>query len=185
MFSNIFKRSQSLSIISLTGMLGLISILLLSGCTSEKRPDGFPKIHPLDIRILQKGQPVEGVTVSLFSKGEKIPWTTGGKTNASGDAIIMTHGKYRGIPSGTYSVVLSKTETDNFDELLKGTDETKRTPNVNVTKSFNTYSLIDLKYTKEKTTPLELKIENKGMSQSFDIGDPVKIQISTYTPGSM
>ncbi len=162
-----------------------VSFIVFTGCQGKKRPDGFPKLYSVTLEVLQKGQPAEGVAITLVSKNQSVPWAVGGKTDASGKAILVTHGQYRGVPNGEYSVIMSKTETDNIDELLAGPDETKRQDKADQNKSYKTYSLIETKYNDAKTSDLELKVEGKSINQTFDLGPAVKVLISTYRPGSL
>ena len=91
--------------------LTMAFLLTLSGC-HKNVPKGFPKIYPCKITLTQEGTPAEGVRVYLLSKGEKCPWSIGGVTDASGVAVLKTHGQYVGAPKGTFAIVLEKTETE-------------------------------------------------------------------------
>ncbi|MDO5566319.1 MAG: hypothetical protein Q4G59_06645 [Planctomycetia bacterium] len=159
-------------------------VVISAGCKGEKRPKGFPELYPVTLEVLNEGKPAEDVAITLVSKDQSIRWSVGGRTDASGKAILMTHGQYRGVPSGDYSVTMTKTDMDNKEEFLTGLDETKKDSG-GEKKCYNTYSLIDQKNNDAKTSGLELKVEDKGTTQSYELGPAVKKLISTYRPGSM
>ncbi|MDO5581116.1 MAG: hypothetical protein Q4G69_08255 [Planctomycetia bacterium] len=157
----------------------LFSVLILFGCAGEKRPDGFPKIYPASITVLDDNGPIANVKISLFSKEGNCPWPIGGTTNASGEAELFTYGKFRGAPSGDFIIVLKKSEIEDADQMPKGNDDSG-SPKAKPTKtSFRVFALIDPVYSEKGTTPLTMKIEGSGSRETFKLGKPVRKQTGT------
>jgi hypothetical protein len=156
----------------------LIVLIIFSGCNDTKRPDGLPKLYSCKITIRQDKSPVEGVRISLYDGDVSNKWSIGGVTDASGTAVLQTHGQFAGVPSGKFKVVLAKTETEGgtpSDEFMP----TKKQETVRI------YSLIDKKYLEESTTTLEINIENKSVTETFEIGPATRILIQTIKPGDV
>jgi len=116
---------------------------------------------------------VSDVSIRLVPKIAS-EWPVSSITNADGKANLVTYGQFAGAPAGEYTVVLSKTVSEEVepakDEYTSG-----------VTKI---YSLIDEKYTKPETSTLEITIEKKRSSQTFDAGKPVRVLVDTIRPGT-
>lgn len=144
-----------------TVCLMLMSVLILSlGCGGEKRPDGMPKLVPCSITIKQDGAPLSDAMVHLTAKDGSCPWVVSGTTDASGTAKIQTHGQYKGVPAGVFTVTVEKTEST----AEKGGDTEK------LSKPYEVYTLVAKEYTDKTTSPLELTIEKQAVSQTFDLG---------------
>ena len=157
-----------------------LAILLTTGCGGPKKPAGFPDLIPCTITVTQENAPVSGVTVRLIPKEEEAntKWPSLGLTDESGEAEIMTYGKFAGVPAGNYRIVLTKIEEEGRVEY----DETKPNQTIPPIKQF---SLIDVKYTKKDTTTLELNIEKKSVKETFDVGKPVRVLFNTIKYGGM
>jgi len=135
----------------------VVMVTALVGC-SEPKPDGLPKLHSLVLKFTQEGSPCVGAAVRLVPQ-DGNPWVSGGTTDASGNAVFVTHGKYAGVPVGKYKITVSKDEVES-DEMLRS--------------SF--YSSVDLVYTVESTTPLEIEVvAGKNVPQTFDLGKQVRV----------
>ena len=83
--------------------------VLLAGC-GTKAPEGFPKVFPCTIKVVNGGTPVEGCGVTLTIPGG-VAYACGGATNASGVATLGTSlGSFykAGAPAGDFKVVLTK-----------------------------------------------------------------------------
>ena len=83
--------------------------VLVVGC-GTKPPDGFPKVFPCTIKVVDGGTPIEGCSVTL-SGPSGVAYACGGATDASGVATLgTTQGNFHqpGAPAGEYKVVLSK-----------------------------------------------------------------------------
>ena len=160
-------------------LLATVGVVVVSaaGCGGPKRPDGFPVVYPCTITVTQGNTPLEGVSVTLRHSETSGKWAISGITNASGVANIRTHGQFPGAPMGTFKVVLSKTVIEGGS----GSDDDNRaSPSKEPVKI---YSLIDKQYLQEETTPLQIDVQKKRASASFDIGAPVRILIETINPG--
>lgn len=155
----------------ITGLPIFCSLLLVS-CRNDVKPDGLPKLYSCRIGITQDSRPVEGILVSLRDSEQMGKWSISGRTDASGMATIRTHGNFKGVPSGRYKVVLTKNEMEYGPEAspVGGPAWTK------------VYSLIEKKYTDLETTPLEISVENKSVTFSFEAGPPVRREITSSGP---
>ena len=127
------------------------------GC-GQKLPPGMPKLNPCTITVRMDGKPVENVTVRLIS-GEQIHWGCSGITNSSGQAALVTDGKYKGVPAGQYKVLLTRIDTEERE--YKGFIEEAKLPPRKQT------VVINLKYGDEDETPYELVIVD-GQRASLD-----------------
>jgi len=151
-----------------------ILVVLLNGCAPSNRPAGLPPLHPCTVTVTQNGTPLADVSVQLISK-ETEAWPTTGVTDASGNAVIVTYGRFHGTPVGEYTVVLSKTESvstggQSGEETNSGTTEI--------------FSLIAVEYTKAETSKLRMTVSVGKNAQSFDIGAPVRVLVDTIKPGT-
>lgn len=169
---NVFRKR-----VSLLFLLGVLVLLVLEmGCSRTPKPDGLPVLRSCKITITQEGKGVEGVTVMLSPKeGENCPWAVTGVTDSGGTAQIQTHGNYRGAPEGTFRVLLSKELIDgaNFESMER---PSAKNPMI-------IYSLVDTKYTKLDTTPLELTVGRWGARETFEIGPAVREQTEVVGSG--
>ncbi|MDO5553740.1 MAG: hypothetical protein Q4G68_08260 [Planctomycetia bacterium] len=146
-------------------------------CGGAKRPDGMPQLVPCQVTLTSQGQPVAGVSITLIPKQSGLErWSSAGLTDASGTAALVTYGQYKGVPSGEFKVVLGKTVTEGGENDTETTPLAKR-------EAISTFSLVDVKYIQEATTPLELKVENRSVAESFEIGPEVKVLIDKFIPG--
>lgn len=142
------------------------------GCSSSSRPDGMPVLHPCSLTITQGNTPLEGVSVYLHHPTISKQWSISGTTNATGVAVMQTHGRFPGVPAGTFKVVVAKNESEGGFE-----GDGIETPRVDEGPQ-KIYSLIEEKYLKEETTPHQLDVNSKT-SRSFDVGAPVRVLLQT------
>ena len=160
----------------------LFIVVTVIGCSGAKRPDGLPKLYPCTITFTQDGQPLEGATIQLFDPAVTDRWTVSGATNASGTVAIRTHGQYPGAPQGQFKVVVSKTEMEGggggYDETVPAKDRKPLEPT-------KVYTLVAKEYTTRESTPLEIVIDGKKKSESFDIGKAERVLIQTIKPGDI
>lgn len=147
-------------------------LLLVAGC-SQRVPDGFPKIYPVALHVMQEGKPLERASILLRSADQSSEWAIGGVTDDSGNTTLWTHGKYRGAPAGKFKVVVSKVVNEGEQEYLDALDrqDTATARKIDV-KSF---SLVEDQYDSEETTPLEIEITPKTRTLEIDAGLPVRI----------
>ena len=149
-------------------MLVLAAVLVMdSGCRQD-RPKGFPKTYPCSVTLTQEGAPAAGIRVFFYAKGESCPWTIGGETDSGGVAKMKTHGRFDGVPEGTFSVVLEKTETEG------GAVQNERNPlSREEMEESKSYTLVNSEYTKMETTPIEITVGGKT-SETYEIGPAVR-----------
>ena len=84
----------------------LFFTVTLTAC--EKRPKGFPKVYPCQIKVTQEGEPLEAAIVTCIPDNPELKkWVITGKTDADGILTLMTQ-TYPGAPKGTYKVTVTK-----------------------------------------------------------------------------
>ncbi len=147
--------------------------LLLPGCGPDV-PDGFPKLYPVSIKVLQEGKPLDDAAVLLRIADGSMTWSVGGKTDTKGLAVLWTHGKYKGAPVGKFKVVLQKVFNEGEKEMNEAVDRGDyATANKIQVKSF---SYVRDEYTSVATTPVEVDISRKSRVIEVDAGPAVRIQ---------
>ena len=160
-------------------------VVATNGCAKQRRPDGMPPIYPCTIVITQEGKPLEGADVRLYS-GD-VMFLVSGTTDASGSAVIRTHGEFPGAPEAAYKVVVVKEEKEYIEsaavmaarEKAKEKGETFEEPNL----PFNLYSYVEDQFTKADTTPLEMTVvKGKKNTQIFEAGKAGRVSLGKMTP---
>jgi len=150
--------------ISLVFCLGMAALVGIMGCGSD-RPADLPELHPLTIEVTQDGKPLEGATVSLYAEGSK--WAVGAGTDATGKAVILTLGEYKGAPAGTYKVCVTKELIETSGEI---TDDPMAPPVM--TENFD---LVDPVYKSPETTTLEVEVvAGENNPPAIDVGPAIK-----------
>jgi len=134
------------------------TLMLFSACSSQLKPDGLPKLYPLTLTLTQDGVPLDGASVSLFADDGLSTWTIGGTTDASGSMSPKTHGKFPGIPAGTYKVCVVKIE------IVDSTRPSAQDP--------IEYDLVDAKLRSPTTTTLTLEAGPGIKNVTLDVGKP-------------
>ena len=162
-----------------TAFTAFFAVAAVIGCSGEQRPDGLPKLYPCTITITQDGQPLAEATVQLHDPAVTDRWTVSGLTNASGSAVMRTHGQFPGVPEGRFKIILTKTVLEGGSTDDETTPENARKPR----EAVKVYSLVGKEYTNRETTPLEIVIDGKKRSESFNIGRTERILIETIRPG--
>ena len=152
----------------------LTAVLLFAGC-SQRQPDDFPKLYPVNIHVAQNGTPLDDASIVLRPSDASVtPWTVGAKTDASGTATLWTHGKFKGAPAGKFKVIISKIVNEGEKEYLDALsrEDAAAAQRIDV-KSF---SLVEDEFESETTTPLEIEITPKTRTIEIDAGPVVKNQ---------
>jgi len=152
----------------------LVCIFVLpTGCGRGElpHPPGMPKIYPTTLTITQDGKPLANATVGLFAiDGENATWTPSGVTDANGKAIMLTRGQFRGAAVGKYKVTVAVTE------YVDGTVINEQGEIIGPEMPTKIFTLVEMKYRKSTTTPLELEVTTKGVSDAtFDVGKAVRV----------
>ena len=137
-------------------------LLTIFGC-GEPLPPGMPRLNPCTISVKMNGQPVENAKITLSSESVKYACT--GFTNASGTTKIMTDGKYKGAPAGSYKVLVTKIEVEERE--YKGFMEEAKLPPKKRT------VIVDLKFDDAETTPFMVEIvDGKSASLECEVTPP-------------
>ena len=141
-------------------VLGLCSVM---GCSKQLKPDGFPPLYPVSVRVIQDGQPLHGATVSLWHNDETPQkWGIFADTDSDGKAVFVTHGTFYGAPEGEYHVVVTKLE-----EVV-----VKRSADDAI---IDSYTLVEKQYVDQATTPLRIRVQKKGKNyEELDVGKSVR-----------
>ena len=96
-----FKRAVSFLVL-------LSCLCFVSACRRTDYPEGFPKIHPVKIKVVEGGTPLEGVKITVAYDNEQTrKWGTTGFTGADGVANLSTRG-FSGAPEGSAILLLEK-----------------------------------------------------------------------------
>ncbi len=154
--------------------------LIMIGCNSGKKlPEGMPPLKPCELTFTQGGSPLQDAIVSLYpDTGTSQQLIFGGKTDATGKAVIFTNGKYEGVPEGGYKIVVSKKETEEskFGPPLTSDDPGYDEWIAKASKEqLSTFSFVEKQYTDFKSTPLKISVP--GDVTTFDAGKAVKIKL--------
>lgn len=163
-------------------LLGIV--FSIGGCSQQKRPDGMPELYPCTITITQDGKPFEGAIVRLYSND--VVFHVSGTTNASGTAVMLTHGEFKGAPEGTYKVTVSKEEKEFIEpesvtaarEKAKEQGEAFEEPAL----PYKFYSYVEKEYTSKETTPLEITVSKGKNDQTFAAGKAERIFLGEMKP---
>jgi hypothetical protein len=163
------------------GFIVVIPFLFLGGCGGVKLPDGMPKPYPVTITVIQEGKALEKVSVLLVSDDVTLgQWTAGGESDASGNAIIQTLGKYSGVVPGKYKVVLRKREVharhQNIPDPKVDRDGYEKAIRQYPIQPKDTWDLIDPQYSDQATTPAMIEVQKKRNNMTIEVGAAVKIK---------
>lgn len=163
-------------------LVGALAFACVSsfGCGGEKRPEGFPELYPISIKILQEGTPLEGASVNLIAQDARLArWPAGGNTNADGVVELRTYG-YEGAPAGTFKVLVMKTETIGE---ANSAEEARELMQTGQSADFERFDLVDARYRDQAQTPLTLEVKaGSNETQEFDVGAPIREPVRM--PGS-
>ena len=156
------------------------SVLALTGC--EKAPAGFPKVYPVEITVLDTGEPLDMATVVLNPKeGTEVgSFTSAGSTTDKGVAVIKTMwGTYaaKGAPEGAYIVSITRDvvpeETMTPDELAELTPDALYTHKAELRETVADQIErvpVDLRF--PGSSPIEITVGTTGTSTlTVDIND--------------
>jgi hypothetical protein len=160
-------------------------LLLLFFCSflgcSEKRPENMPMLYPVRLILVQEGKPLAGAMVLLKRHSETTKYSCGGMSDANGVVKIQTHGKYAGVPEGSYTVTVSKTITERSGpwDKIPSEETAARTwlqENRSQLKETN-YLIVDPKYGNSQTSDLNISVTTKGLKTTLDLGSPVRLEV--------
>lgn len=157
----------------------IFAILPFFGC-QEKLPDGMPKlIRSASVSVTQDGKPLEDATVLLVGADGSIPWSVGGKTNAAGNANLVTHGQYPGAPEGKFKVVVNKREepVSKYHTTAPGQTE-EEFKALKAAEDLTAYELVDKKFGSAATTDAIVEFSEAKANATVDVGQAVRIKIN-------
>ncbi|MDO5566727.1 MAG: hypothetical protein Q4G59_08720, partial [Planctomycetia bacterium] len=135
-----------------------------------KKPANMPELISCVLQFNTDAGPLADANVELFA----VPlnpadrWMYKGVTDQEGKATIKTMGDFAGVPSGKYTVVVSKVNVETT-QLDKGRVHNK------------TISMIDKKYSAKETTTLTIEVQNQPIEQTFDLGKYQEVLLEEYT----
>lgn len=163
-------------------ILAIVSTCL-SGCMRQSIPSDLPKLIPCQLTFTQDDRPLADARIVLESlEGSK--WFPGGTTDKNGTAVLLTNGRYKGAPEGRYKITVQKTETE-----APNVPPEPPTDSPDYFKWFNAYSgvrgasfsLVEGKYASLETTPLEVNVSGRAVTETFDVGksirEPLKVTV--------
>lgn len=144
---------------------------LLTGCGAEvEKPVGMPDLYPCTLTLVQEGQPLVGATVQTISEDAGGRWGASGITNEQGEAVLITYGKYHGVQAGKHHVIVNKQEADAAEVKMEA-----GIPVPGAGTLPKVFTLVEKRYTHQKTTPLELEIApGQSNDQTFDCGRAIR-----------
>ena len=163
---------------TLLTMLLLVSALWFCvGCNQAKAPEELKNLVPVTVTVTDGSQPVENVAVRLSAKGSQGAFACVGTTDAKGVAVIQSaKGSYtgKGVPSGTYTVVL--VDSVEIPEDLQPQEEDQDNPATAAAKQakrdafLKQNNVIPDKLTQSTSSPVELTVAEKtGATTEIDI----------------
>ena len=146
------------------------ALLLQAGCGgNDGRPADMPRLNPVRITIIQDGKPLGGADVTLTIKTPMNYGTATGLTDASGVAVLRTHG-FDGVPAGQYTVTVVKRVVEGATQTTNPIDGSTYETGGSI------YQTVDSQYTDTQTSTLSIEvIERRGATESFDVGTAVRV----------
>ncbi len=156
--------------------LGLILSAATLGC-GPKLPDGMPKLNPTTLTVTQDGQPAADAMIRLKALDASNKWTSGGTTDAKGVATLVTHGQYKGVPTGKYKVAITKIVGEGTPPPPSPIDaESARVYQeyVDSGATYEEFYVVGQEYGFVETTPLEVEIVAGKNDLTIDAGPVVR-----------
>lgn len=139
-------------------LMMVLAFLICDGCSKDNRPKDLPRLYPVTLSIMSDDQPIGKALVFLYAEDKAIAnWTVSGVTEADGNAIIVTHGQFRGAPEGKFKVCVKKVE-----------------PALGPGGKPQVIHHVDPKFGEPETTPLEAEItpRKKMTNLTFHVNKP-------------
>lgn len=168
----------------------VIGLLIMIGCSGQKLPADLPKLSPTVISVTQGGKPLAGAIVKLANADPSIDWGGVALTDEKGNATLKTNGMYDGVPAGAYKVCVTKIQNDVGPDPYAGAPDPKtdfeayqgwlmkneRKIQAIQMQPRKSYWLTDVKYSDEKTTPLEITVTSGKNQHTVEVGEAVNVE---------
>ena len=151
----------------------LLAACLLNGCGGTPRPDDMPPLQPCTLTIMQDDKPLAGALVMLFSTDPAFKWSIGRETDAQGNAVLMTHGQYPGVPVGDYKVTVEKTERGSGGGQVRQTGEGEVAAG-----PVEIFTLVEKQYTEVTSTPLAVTVKKGKNAERLKVGKAVREKLN-------
>ena len=158
----------------------LVSVTLFGFGCSEPRPDGMPKLQKVKITLTQEGKPCDDAKIGLLPIEGDPKWSSGGTTNSNGVLEPVTHGKYKGMPTGKFKVTVDKSIGEGEPPPPNPIDaESQKVYNDYVAsgKTYQLFQVIPDKYRLRDSSPLEIDVTEGANEFTLDIPESVKVEV--------
>ncbi|MCL2117301.1 MAG: DUF4198 domain-containing protein [Planctomycetaceae bacterium] len=161
-----------------------IGVLILAlGCNGPEKPSDLPKLYPCKITVIQDGKPLEGAMIFVRPPDGYLRFVIGGKTDAKGVAVIKLDGQWEGVPEGEFYVSISKIVTPPGLERPDETTPLNERRRMQEQAAQQTKETVDPKYSDLAKTQLRLKVDQKAVNESYDVGAAVDLSMAELFPG--
>ena len=158
--------------------LTLMFLIVNFGC-GPRPPQGFPKLYQCKITVTKEGKPLANASVILQDESPSGAYASGGKTNASGVAVIRTtQGNYSatGAPEGKYKILLNKPvdiegKLSDAEVNKMATHERLQYSAEMAKKAAAMTPIIPADLTSVKKTPLNLEVTTAGAEATINVDD--------------
>lgn len=139
---------------------------VLSGCSGGGGGE-FPTT-PVTIKVVYKGQPVEGASVAMVNANDHgKPVIAVGRTDAQGEAKMRTYAEADGAVKGSHLVTITKMEVGPESAVA---DVSSEDYNPNVAAAAAPKSLIPAKYS-TPASGLSVQVADSPVSETFELVD--------------
>ncbi|MGI5831479.1 MAG: hypothetical protein ACOX6D_02965 [Thermoguttaceae bacterium] len=137
----------------------LLCFCFVSACRRSDYPEGFPKIYPIQLVVVEDGSPIEGVQVVVNYTDQSLrKWRTSGFSGADGVVNLSTRG-FDGAPEGESVLLVEKK-----DPPIKQTEDGQFVAG-------NTENQLDPRFSDPETSPFSVKITKKQKGKTvIDLG---------------
>jgi hypothetical protein len=139
---------------------------ILSGCSGGSGGE-FPTT-PVTIKVVYKGQPVEGASVAMVNANDHgKPVIAVGRTDAQGEAKMRTYADADGAVKGSHLVTITKMDVAPDSAVA---DVSSEDYNPNVVATAAPKSLIPAKYS-TPASGLTVQVADSPVSETFELVD--------------
>lgn len=162
----------------------MTAVLSFTGCGGVKTPEGMPTLIPATVVLTQADKPLADAELTLHSTSTPpSSWAVSGKTDASGKAVLMTSGQYKGAPAGPYTLCVRKAEVEIKPDLkdedgnpMEFTPEQTSNPQSMDMRYLNYFDTVDPQYWTPDSSTLTMEISDANKEFKFDLGEAIREQ---------